>query len=378
MNVAFCSTAFTRNLYKGLVEVTPLRCEGLPDEDDTVESVMTGGGVDAALLVAVVEGQWKEDLDLLKQEYHEGVLDLSGSAHVGRSSTAWSNVNEHKSQAAKKKTGKALPYHIPKTWTKHAQAVWADEEPFYLYIQDPANARLVFTLFDDDVVGGGSAIGSVNKPLSQLLPQVKYSQEALVKKIKEDIIQKIKRGEVDPANVDEEVAKAVNTGIQAWEGELKLTSKPRLKNKNGQVALGMAVGAMVAGPAGMAAGAVLGNLYEGQVMGRVFVRLRYLPIPQLSFERKRYNVLGGLPGVNWGALYEKYLAQRIGLDDPNELAQVHIAGNDLEHCFFITHNVTGGCCAVYRSLEKKLIVVSFRGTCTPVDLVTDASCEYLT
>ena len=28
---------------------------------------------------------------------------------------------------------------------------------------------------------------------------------------------------------------------------------------------------------------------------------------------------------------------------------------------------------MYRSLEKKLIVVSFRGTCAPKDLITDAT-----
>jgi hypothetical protein len=32
-----------------------------------------------------------------------------------------------------------------------------------------------------------------------------------------------------------------------------------------------------------------------------------------------------------------------------------------------------GCCAVYLSLENKLVVVSFRGTCATIDLVTDAS-----
>ena len=46
---------------------------------------------------------------------------------------------------------------------------------------------------------------------------------------------------------------------------------------------------------------------------------------------------------------------------------------DLEHCFFINHEETGGCCAVYRSLERKLVVVSFRGTCNAKDLITDAS-----
>lgn len=51
----------------------------------------------------------------------------------------------------------------------------------------------------------------------------------------------------------------------------------------------------------------------------------------------------------------------------------HLAVTDLEHCFFINHDETGACCAVYRSLEKKIIVISFRGTCAPKDLITDAT-----
>ena len=84
--------------------------------------------------------------------------------------------------------------------------------------------QLLFTLFDDDVIGDGSALGSTYTPLAKILPQVKYSQEALVSKIKNDIIQNIKRGEIEADKIDEEIAKAVNKDIQAWEGDLKLTS----------------------------------------------------------------------------------------------------------------------------------------------------------
>jgi hypothetical protein len=130
---------------------------------------------------------------------------------------------------------------------------------------------------------------------------------------------------------------------------------------------------MVAGPVGAALGAAVGSFYEGQVKGRINLRLRYLPIPQVIAPRDRYTVLGGIPGINWGGLYGKYLTQRTGFESDEELESVNIAGKDLEFCFFINQDVTGGCCAVYRSLEKKLIVVSFRGTCAPVDLLTDAS-----
>ena len=51
----------------------------------------------------------------------------------------------------------------------------------------------------------------------------------------------------------------------------------------------------------------------------------------------------------------------------------YLGGNDLEFCCFVNHEKTGCSCAIYRSLEKKMIAISFRGTCELVDLVTDAS-----
>jgi len=46
---------------------------------------------------------------------------------------------------------------------------------------------------------------------------------------------------------------------------------------------------------------------------------------------------------------------------------------DLKFCCFVTHDETGCSCAIYRSLGRRMICVSFRGTCAPKDLVTDAT-----
>ena len=69
-------------------------------------------------------------------------------------------------------------------------------------------------------------------------------------------------------------------------------------------------------------------------------------------------------------MYKKHI-NKIRANDPS--FDPDIAGTDLEFCVFVTHEKTGSSCAIYRSLEKKLIAVSFRGTCAPIDLVTDAS-----
>ena len=127
LNVAFVSNAYTRSLYRGIVEVIPILATDLPDEDDAAESLLTGKGVDAALLVSVVEGAWTEDVQKLEKEmFHtNGVLDLAGCAHVGRSSTAWGNINQQQAASSmnkkeKKKTGtrSSGAYHIPSSWGK--------------------------------------------------------------------------------------------------------------------------------------------------------------------------------------------------------------------------------------------------------------------
>ena len=60
-------------------------------------------------------------------------------------------------------------------------------------------------------------------------------------------------------------------------------------------------------------------------------------------------------------------------DSEQTEAVLDAAGDDLEICAFVTHERTGCSCVLYRSLEKRMIAVSFRGTCAPIDLITDAS-----
>ena len=429
LNVAFLSSAYTRSLYRGIIEVRPLRASDLPNEEDAAESLITGNGVDAALLVSVVEGAWSDDVQKLEREqFHNGVLDLAGCAHVGRSSTAWSNVDSKKAQRNKARGGSGA-YHIQSSWGRGGQAVWEDDPPFYLYVQDPKSARLVFTLFDEDVVGGGQPIGSAHRKLIELLPRMITStttttsattseeeEATVVSNLKSQVISQLQQSgklkeairiQINPNTGEEEtivdediIMQAMNESIGSGTvATIKMTSKPRKKDKGGQRAIGMAAGAMIAGPAGAAVGGILASMYEGEVRGKVEVGLKYTPIiPQLDLLkwkdgggdgafRQRYKVKGGLPGIEWGELYEKHISQRMKMSSSTTTAaggngsgaisctitDAHIAGSDLEFCCFVTHDNTGCSCAIYRSLERKLICVSFRGTCAPVDLITDAT-----
>jgi len=329
---------------------------------------------------------------LEKEQFHNGVLDLAGCAHVGRSSTAWSNIDEKKARQNKAKGGSGA-YHIKSSWGKGGQAVWEDDPPFYLYVQDPKSARLVFTLFDEDVVGGGQPIGSAHKKLVELLPGAK-SNDA-VSMLKSQVIDQLKQSgrlqeaitiQTNPETGEEETIVDQDVVLQAindlysssTKSSIKMSSKPRKKDKGGQRAMGMAAGAMIAGPAGAAVGGILASMYEGEVRGKVEVELKYTPIPQVDLklkERARYEVKGGLPGIEWGELYERHV-HKANMQNGGDMvpsSDPRLAGTDLEFCCFVTHDNTGCSCAIYRSLERKLICVSFRGTCAPIDLVTDAS-----
>jgi len=247
----------------------------------------------------------------------------------------------------------------------------------------------VLTLFDEDVVGGGEPIGSAHRKLAELLPATKAGDDA-ISMLKSQVIEQLKKSgklqeaisiRTNPETGEEEtiidqdvITQAISEASSSvTTASIKMTSKPRKKDKGGQRAIGMAAGAMLAGPAGAAVGGMLASMYEGEVRGKVEVGLKYTPIPPVDLklkERERYQVKGGLPGVEWGEMYERHVAKACGdtNSDPN-----YLAGTDLEFCCFVTHDSTGCSCAIYRSLQRKLICVSFRGTCAPIDLVTDAS-----
>jgi Lipase (class 3) len=368
--VAYSSRAFARKLYKGILEIKVDKITGLPEtESNQAERLISGDGVDACLLVAVVEGQWKEDVEILeKEQFHEGVLDLTGAAHVSRSTTCWSTVKKPQSDAAERINGKPTPYFVPKTWNRSPQAVWPpnSQRSFYLYVQDPATARIVLTVMDDERLGSGLAVGSTFKRLTDLIPEAGYDPTQFMNSMKDQIVTKLSRGgKVDPDVIDSFLSNPENLAPK-WNGELPLTSKPRKRNKNSQIMAGAAAGAYLAGPVGAAAGAIIANFYEGQIQGRIHLEMSFLPTALSALpEREVYQVKGGLPGTDWGSLYNKH-REKSGLSKESAI-------QDLEHCFFISHEKTGATCSVYRSIMHKTLIVSFRGTCAPIDLLTDAS-----
>ena len=449
VNVAFCSVPYTRSLYRGLMELTIQKITHLPsisENDSTAERIISGDGIDAYVLAAILEGQWVEDIQKIEKEPYispNGMLDITGAAHVSRTSTCWSTITKEKSELSFQKRGAMLPYHIPAPSTSlldvfqkgndqtnlGAQAIWptnSADPPIYLYVQDPSRARIVLTVMDDDRIANaignnnnnnnnndsntnGRPIGLTFKKLTELIPQAGWTQTRFIQEMKQRVIQEIERenqklslSSLDDDLIQQKIQQSMDF---VWEGSIPLLRKPRKQDKGNQRWMGAAAGAAIAGPIGAATGAVLASLYESPVSGQIHCRIKYTPLPPPATtttmvageesttpvtkknQRTTYIVTGGTPGVDWGTLYTKYLQKtmsRMENDDKDDDDDVMIStvdqyndyksiSSDLEHCFFVSHRKTGATCAVYRSIKYKSIFVSFRGTCAPIDLITDAS-----
>lgn len=123
---------------------------------------------------------------------------------------------------------------------------------------------------------------------------------------------------------------------------------------------------------GAAVGAAAAQFYEGEVRGKISLGIRYLPIPEVDMTRESYEANGSLDGVFWNDLYRRFAEDKKKESLSDDL-DFHLVDDDLEFCFFVNHDITGCSCALYRSLSKRFIVISFRGTTVPKDIVTDAS-----
>ena len=348
LNVAFLSPSFTKTLYNGLLCITPIAAYDLPREGASseskggiVESILSGSGTDAYLLVAVAEGNWKEDIaDIDKAgTYHDGVLALNGCAHIGRSNTAWSNVDEKKVLKNQQKQQKALmkkkkknassssdvpvsaSYYIPPVDAslfekmgvnqKGGTAVWKNDPSFYLYVQDPKKARLAFTVMDDkkitlekslNVMGsiggggnddggkkkneggtGGVAVGSCHRELVDLINGAGFEGD-VVERAKESVLQRMmnktkkKDDNINTEDVanEEEWDNVISEATGAGTWQGKIKLTSRPKISGSDKNNNVMAGVAAGAMMGGPAGAAVGGLVGGMYGGKVSIVSRKL------------------------------------------------------------------------------------------------------
>jgi hypothetical protein len=324
-DVAFVSDAFTASIYRGLLEVRLLECKDIQPELDGRERLLSGSGSDVFTLWAIIEDEG--DAKTVADRYSQGVLDLQRAAHVGRSSTIWSNRKEDNGS------------YTPQGWGLGTYT-WANEV-LHLYVRNPEKAVLAVTLMDDEVLKAPDVIGATTVGLGDILDISAETRSPLAFLL----------STAEGANSSE------------WEGWLPIKTRPP-QNKDGQIAAAALMGGILGGPPGAMAAATLGALWEPQVQGQVRFRAKYLPLPPAADipspeELRRVSVT---EGVDWHDLALR-------------TATTSIFGTTAKHelCCVVAHRGTGCTALLYRDRAIRSVVVAFRGTCSLADIITDAN-----
>jgi len=325
-DVAFMSEAFARECYRGRLEVRLCEVKDLPCEQELAQKLLSGGNNDPYVIFALNEEN--------EEGPKEGAIGLGRAVDRARSSTVWS-----KSLAdAWKDKGK-----------KPGSATWDEDERFYLYVKDPSRAQLALTVFDEEVLVDDIPLGATSIHLQDLL-----------------------RAEGSDAQ-------------RSWSGWVPLTWRPA-ETQDNTVMLGTVAGAAVAGPAGAAVGAFVGNMIKKPVQGEVRIELRYTPLSadtpprgvlpvveaseeELLFDEEEVPKLqlstsgakGGTEGLDWSQL-----AKRVGRRGVDEAAAYEL-------CCFVRHTATSTEAAIWRDPELRKVVLAFRGTSDVLDVVTDVN-----
>ena len=70
---------------------------------------------------------------------------------------------------------------------------------------------------------------------------------------------------------------------------------------------------------------------------------------------------GATEGIDWSVL-----SRRVGREG-------YVEGDDFELCCFITHNGTSTEAGIWRDTATRRVVLAFRGTSDPRDMITDVN-----
>lgn len=322
-DVAFMSDAFACEVYAGRVEIRLREAKELAATQDMAQSLVSGTERDPYVIFAMNEET--------EEGPKEGAVGLGRAVDRARSRTAWSlNLAEQLMQRGREK----------------GSAKWLEDEPvLYLYVKDPARAQLALTVFDEEVgIASDIVLGATSRHLRDL---VATDADASLEK-------------------------------RSWSGWLPLTWRPEETRDNAML-LGTVAGAAVAGPVGAAAGGVLASTFlKKPVQGQIFVELTYTPLtppapsepseaakPSPDVEALGGEELmlrsvpkGGTEGIDWSTL-----ADRVAAEERTKF----------ELCCFLTHSETSTEAAIWRDVDRRLVVISFRGTSDVRDAVTDVS-----
>jgi hypothetical protein len=216
-------------------------------------------------------------------------------------------------------------------WRAPDPVEWPGQAYACLYVADPKKAALAIRVFDEDVASEDRLLGVGEVPLSRAL---------------------------------------VSGGERRWTVDLSVDAEDKIAFDGGALlggaALGAAAGLATGGVAlaAMAAAGLRANMLNDEKKGRVELDLRYAAfdsdadVAALDADARLLNandvVRGASPeaGVDWSRLSD---------------------ASGYEALCFVDHAKTGTQAGLWRDASREKLLVSFRGTSEPRDVVTDAS-----
>lgn len=300
-DVALLSEDFVPNVYKGVLSVTLVAAEGLRQESELGESLLTGSASDPYVLFNVVEDPSKSILRL--SGFGQGALNeerQGDSVDVRRTSTQWRGGGGF--------------------FDGQERVTWGDGEgeAVQLYIRNPETARLGIRVMDENVAKADELLGANEIELKDY----------------------------------------ISSG-RAWNGTISLLFKE--KNWDWGLAAtgaaataitGLATGgaALAVGAAVMAAKALSG---AGEA-GLLHMKLNYLPLQAStsvtnSGAAPGFVPVGATPGIDWGTL-------------ATSMGGLGLTASQYDFIGFVSNRDTNTQAGLWRDQSNKRIILAFRGT----------------
>lgn len=214
-------------------------------------------------------------------------------------------------------------------WRGGSDVEWSDDEYYTLFVRDPSTARLALSVMDEDM-GEDDVLGAAEIPSLAAIFAEKDN-----KKTRETL----------QLRADSE-SKVLDTGA-GFAG----------------AAVAAIAGVATAGVAAVAIAAAAAAAAANERRGQLEVELQYFSFgsnedvvklaPTLPVVPTPEPPTGATPGIDWTGFA--------------------VEGASYEPLCFVDHRHTGTQAGIWRDEKRKRLLVSFRGTSEPRDVVTDAS-----
>ena len=311
IDVAYASPGFVRECVGGALILKVKKATHLPDQKDLPEVALTGSRSDPYVTAAVIESMNGRD---------------GNATDVARTRTLW------------------------RKGEKDDVALW-DNEEHTLFVRDLKTAKLSLCVMDEDVASADDLLGAAVIDLSGLVPGQRKSFVLDLKETRHELFD----ARAGVAGAVAAGAAGLATGGVALVAIAAAAMSAAAQPTKSQLHVDLTYVAFNSDADVVKLGGFGGLATASAALSSV--------IPFSQEEKKVYPLPRGASpeaGVDWRLLCEE--AFPTATEEAN-----------YEQLCFIDHRSTGTQAGIWRDEERKKLLVAFRGTSEPRDIVTDAS-----